>query len=60
MSPEARDFISKLLVADPEQRLSGEQIMAHPWIKGLSTPPEENQGLLEKMRAWNSKRKVNV
>ena len=34
VSPEAKDLISKLLVADPAQRLTGEQIMAHPWILG--------------------------
>ena len=34
ISPEAKDFISKLLVADPKTRLQGQDIMQHPWIKG--------------------------
>ena len=59
ISPEAKDFISKLLVADPEKRLDGEQIMSHPWIKGQQTKvKDDNTNVLEKMRLWNSKRKV--
>ena len=27
-----------LLVVDPSQRLTGEGLMAHPWIKGEGTP----------------------
>jgi len=34
ISSEAKDFISKLLVADPNARLNSEQIMSHPWILG--------------------------
>ena len=37
ISAEAKDFISKLLVADPNQRLNGDQIMSHPWILGQHT-----------------------
>ena len=34
ISPEAKDFISKLLVADPTKRISGDELMQHPWILG--------------------------
>lgn len=37
ISPEAKDFISKLLVADQNARLNGDQIMNHPWILGQVT-----------------------
>ena len=38
VSPEAKDFISKILVADPKTRLTCEQMMAHPWMsKDLNT-----------------------
>jgi len=33
MSPEARDLISKLLVKDPQSRLSAEMVLAHPWVR---------------------------
>lgn len=42
VSREAKDFITKLLVADPAERLSGDEIMNHPWIKGQMTPAQSN------------------
>ena len=37
MSAEAKDFVSKILVADPRIRLTCEQMLKHPWItKDLS------------------------
>jgi serine/threonine protein kinase len=32
LSMEVRDLISKILIYDPKQRLSLEQILEHPWI----------------------------
>ena len=32
-SAEARDLIKKLLVVEPEERLSSEQILSHPWLQ---------------------------
>lgn len=32
VSPEAKDFVSKILVPDPKVRLNCEQMMAHPWM----------------------------
>lgn len=34
VSAEAKDLLKKLLVADPDKRLTGEQIRNHPWIMG--------------------------
>lgn len=31
--PDAKDFISKLLVIDPNERMSAEQALAHPWLR---------------------------
>ena len=40
-SPECKSLISKMLVTDPKQRTSLQEIMNHPWItKGFNTPPE--------------------
>ena len=33
ISEEARDLIKRLLVVEPEQRLSSEQILRHPWLQ---------------------------
>ena len=32
-SAEARDLVQKLLVVEPEERLSSEQILSHPWLQ---------------------------
>lgn len=32
VSPSSYDFVSKLLKRDPEQRMTAEQALAHPWI----------------------------
>ena len=57
VSAEAKDLITKLLVVDPAQRLTGEQIMAHPWILGQSQQVTESDvDILHMMRNWNSGR----
>ena len=33
MSDQAKDFISKILVADPKLRLDAAGMMNHPWMK---------------------------
>ena len=33
ISHEALDLIQKLLVVDPEERLSSEQVLRHPWLQ---------------------------
>ena len=57
VSAEAKDLITKLLVADPAQRLTGEQIMAHPWILGQTQSMDDSDiDILNMMRNWNSGR----
>ena len=57
VSAEAKDLITKLLVADPEQRLTGEQIMSHPWILGQTQSVNDSDiDILNMMRNWNSGR----
>ena len=33
VSNEAKDFVKKILIADPKKRLTAEQMMEHPWMK---------------------------
>ncbi|TVY71318.1 Protein kinase kin1 [Lachnellula suecica] len=41
LSPECKNLISRMLVTDPKQRASLQEIMCHPWmIKGFGSPPE--------------------
>ena len=58
VSEDAKDVIRNLLVADPEKRLTPDQFLNHPWITGKTANTENNT--LEKMREWNSKRKLVV
>mmetsp|Transcript_102406 Transcript_102406/g.271003 ORF Transcript_102406/g.271003 Transcript_102406/m.271003 type:complete len:508 (-) Transcript_102406:186-1709(-) len=38
LSDSARNFIERLLVVDPEQRMTAEQAFEHPWITGHNSP----------------------
>jgi aurora kinase len=33
ISAEAKDLVSKLLVREPSQRISLDEVIEHPWIK---------------------------
>ena len=35
VSPKAKDLISKLMVVDPEKRISAREALKHPWIKEM-------------------------
>ncbi len=35
ISPEAKDLVRKMLIVNPEERISTQEILAHPWIKQL-------------------------
>eukprot|EP00388_Colpodella_angusta_P007921 GDKJ01022004.1.p1 GENE.GDKJ01022004.1~~GDKJ01022004.1.p1 ORF type:complete len:613 (-),score=160.07 GDKJ01022004.1:1791-3629(-) len=43
VSPLAKDFVSKLLVVDPQNRLTAQQALEHPWLNIAS--PEDNSSL---------------
>ena len=62
ISPQAKDFVQKLICVDPQQRLTASQALLHPWI--LNQEP-----LLEKtnlasivgenlVKNFNAKRKL--
>ena len=54
VSDEAKDIISKLLVSDPDKRITPDEFLAHPWITGEGK--KTDIGGLKEMKAWNSKR----
>ncbi|KAL1515664.1 hypothetical protein AB1Y20_002281 [Prymnesium parvum] len=40
VSASARDLVQRLLVYDPRQRLTADQILDHPWIRGDEVPEQ--------------------
>ena len=57
ISEDAKYIVNHLLVVDPKERMTLDELLKHPWILGVKT--EKKQGnVLEKMREWNSKRKI--
>jgi len=39
---DAKDFISQLLVLEPEERMTAKQALMHPWIRASSPPSPRN------------------
>ena len=60
VSDTAKDLIKKLLVADPDARIGGDEIAAHPWILGEGIQEEKGVNVLKKMREWDTKRKMYI
>ena len=58
VSEEAKDVIRALLVKEPDKRMSPDEFLKHPWVTG--TTANKKNDSLEKMREWNSKRKLVV
>jgi len=57
VSAEAKDLISKLLVMQPENRLTAEQALTHPWV--ATTQPEVELSLnLDSLQRFKSARKL--
>lgn len=42
ISEHAKDLISKLLIIEPSQRLTAEQVLAHEWIVNGATAPDKD------------------
>ena len=50
ISPEAKDFVSKLIQQNPKLRLTPDMALRHPWIKDSnSTEVEINNNMLERL-----------
>lgn len=45
VSGDAKRFLAKLLVADPQERLTMDQLLQDPWLAGVIVPPVPSGGL---------------
>ncbi|CAD8117498.1 unnamed protein product [Paramecium sonneborni] len=59
ISPTAKDLIQNLLQFDPQQRLTPEQALNHPWIKNVQNKSEIPRDTLEKNMARFLNQKTN-
>jgi len=57
ISPEAKDLISKMLQVQPEKRITIDEALQHPWIRG-NAPSVKLGDLHTHMRQYNLKRKL--
>lgn len=51
ISHDAKDFVSKLLTFDPNDRISAEDALQHPWIKNTATKIKVDQQIAVKSLA---------
>jgi serine/threonine protein kinase len=60
VSDMAKDLIKSLLVKDPKKRLDAEQLLEHPWVRGISTPRVSLPNVTQQIKEFNARRKLKV
>jgi calcium/calmodulin-dependent protein kinase I len=60
VSDVAKDFIQKLLVKDPEQRLNAEEAQEHPWLSTDAGSDKALKSAFNKFHEYNTKRKEDL
>ena len=60
VSDLAKDLIKKILVVDPNVRLTATQIIEHPWVVGEKTPRKILHSVTAKIKEFNAKAKFKV
>lgn len=56
VSENARDFIRRLLTADPEKRMTAEEALQHPWLAHVPSAADSQKDLLPEIKsAFNAK-----
>jgi len=57
ISASAKDLINKLLVIDPAQRMTAEEALKHPWVKGNEAKTQVLNEAITELKKFNAKRK---
>jgi serine/threonine protein kinase len=61
VSDNAKDFVSRLLTVNPEERLTAEQALQHPWLKAKDISlMQDLSGALHGLKFFNAKRKFKA
>jgi len=54
ISNDAKDLVKHLLVVDPKQRYTTQQILDHPWVKGLTASDQHLNETITALKKTNS------
>ncbi|GLE11626.1 hypothetical protein PINS_up024161 [Pythium insidiosum] len=60
VSDDAKDLIRKMLVVDPTQRWTAEQLLKHKWIVGDDVATVSLGSTLEELRKFNARRRFKT
>ncbi|KAF0719129.1 hypothetical protein AaE_010501, partial [Aphanomyces astaci] len=60
LSPDAQDFLSKMLVVAPVERYTVDQLLCHVWITGTVVPTFPLTKTREELRKFNLRRKIRA
>jgi len=58
ISASAKDLITKLLVIDPTKRMTAEEALKHPWVKGNEVSNEVLSGAITELKKIQCKEKM--
>eukprot|EP01101_Sappina_pedata_P006966 TRINITY_DN3584_c0_g2_i1.p1 TRINITY_DN3584_c0_g2~~TRINITY_DN3584_c0_g2_i1.p1 ORF type:complete len:326 (+),score=145.32 TRINITY_DN3584_c0_g2_i1:64-978(+) len=59
ISEEAKDFIEKLLVVSPKERMNDQEALKHPWLAGAAPAKPLPAKLQDKLKGYSLSRKEN-
>jgi len=57
ISESAKDLVRGLLCKDPDERLTCEQALRHPWVQGSSASTVKNTQLIETLKDFQARRR---
>ncbi|XP_014115379.1 PREDICTED: calcium/calmodulin-dependent protein kinase type IV-like [Pseudopodoces humilis] len=60
VSPNAKDLVRKLIVLDPQKRLTVEQALEHPWVTGKAAKFAHMDSTQRKLQEFNARRKLKA
>ncbi|XP_071307824.1 calcium/calmodulin-dependent protein kinase type IV-like isoform X14 [Agelaius tricolor] len=60
VSPNAKDLVRKLIVLDPQKRLTVHQALQHPWVTGKAAKFAHMDSTQRKLQEFNARRKLKA
>ncbi|XP_064590334.1 calcium/calmodulin-dependent protein kinase type IV-like isoform X1 [Zonotrichia leucophrys gambelii] len=60
VSPNAKDLVRKLIVLDPQKRLTVQQALQHPWVTGKAAKFAHMDSTQRKLQEFNARRKLKA